>query len=315
MTRMFTGSAGAAEPVRRRVSMVVSAVAVLGLTGLAATTPAQAAVKKAAATAAIRAAHFSPTTPGVDVYLGSFNGKTSAVWVSGVRYGAVSPYRQIKPGLYTVSMRRHGMSTSSAAMLSWTLDARAGHAYTVAGVGAGSNVRGIVIPDDLSTPSNGTGRVRVIQAASRAPALTVQATSGPTIVRGAKFATTTGYATVPAGTWQVAASSDANPSLRASSAIKVAAGQIESVIVLDAKTSGITVRGLLDSASSGATPTGPVPAGGGATATSFTSSNHLVSNHLVTPALLALAASMMISVFTVGRRNRRRPARHAADNG
>jgi uncharacterized protein DUF4397 len=244
-----------------RRSATVVAAATIGLAGtVAITTPAAAGT---AGFAEVRAAHFSPTTPGVDVYLSSFSGGSSTQWLSGVRYGGVSPYRRLAAGLYTIAMRPHGAAKTTKPMLSWTLDAKSGGAYTVAGVGAGSSVRGVVISDNLSTPPKGTGRVRVIQASSRAPIVTVTALSGPVIARRARFATTTGYASVKAGTWRLQVQSDQPPTLKASGSVKVASGAVTSVLLLDGKTAGITVRTLLDAAGTAATPKGAVSTGGG----------------------------------------------------
>ena len=256
--------------------------------------------------AVIRAAHFSPTTPGVDVYLGSFSGKTSKEWLSSLHYGAVSPYQLLTPGLYTVSMRAHGAASTSPPMLSWTLDAKSGQAYTVAGVGAGAAVRGVVIPDELSAPPAGQGRVRVIQAASRAPVATVKAVPGPVIARDAAFATTTAYATVAAGTWHVdAVSGNTSPAQQASSTVQVRAGEVESVLLLDAKTSGITVRTVLDSSGAAAAPKGPVPAGGGGMATVRINTAH--SRDLFALIGVSIAALVVLASGPLLRARRRRP--------
>jgi Domain of unknown function (DUF4397) len=245
-----------------RKTTTVTAAAAIGLAGtIALSAPAQA---RTAGYAEVRAAHFSPTTPGVDVYLSAFSGGTSTQWLSGVRYGGVSPYRRLAAGLYTIAMRPHGAAKSTKPMLSWTLNAKSGGAYTVAGVGAGSSVRGVVISDNLSTPPKGTGRVRVIQASSRAPIVTVRATAGPVIASRARFATTTGYATVKAGTWKLQVQSDgATPPLTATGSVDVTSGGVTSVLLLDSKSSGITVRTLLDAAGTAKTPKGAVSAGGG----------------------------------------------------
>ncbi|MCW2527536.1 MAG: cell wall protein [Pseudonocardiales bacterium] len=244
--------------VRALAAVALGAGATLVLSG-----PAHAADTDAV----VRGAHFSPTTPGVDVYLGPFSGGSSRIWLNSVSYGAVSPYQRLAPGLYTVSMRPAGTAPSTTPVLTWTLNAQAGKAYTVAGVGAGASVRGIVIDDDLTTPPAGQGRVRVIQAASRAPIATVTATNGPVIASNAAFASTTPYATVPAGTWSLSAQSSETASpVSTTSSVSVTAGVSTSLLILDAKTSGIELRTVLDSASSGSTPIGSVPAGGGGTA-------------------------------------------------
>ena len=249
---MFTG-------IRKTATIV--AAATIGLTGAVVfSVPAQA---RTTGYAEVRAAHFSPTTPGVDVYLSSFSGGTSTQWLSGVQYGTVSPYRRLAAGLYTIAMRPHGAAANTKAMLSWTLDAKSGGAYTVAGVGAGMSVRGVVITDDLSAPPAGTGRVRVIQASSRAPIVTVRAVSGPIIANRARFATTTGYADVHAGNWKLSVRSDGSPELSANGSVDVTSGGVSSVLLLDGKSSGIVVRTLLDAAGTGSTPKGGVQTGGG----------------------------------------------------
>lgn len=240
-------------------------IAVLGIGAVIATGALFGATSAGAKTsyAVVRAAHFSPTTPGVDVYLSPFSSSTSKLWLSSVKYGTVSPYQRLTPGLYTVALRLHGKSAGSPPALSWTLRAVGGRAYTVAGVGAGSSVKGVVLRDDLSEPKAGTGRVRVIQAASRAPSVTVTAKNGPVVAKDAAFASTTSYSTVPAGSWLLDASAG---SLNAHGTVHVGSRTVTSVLVLDAKGSGITLRTITDSAGAASLPRGPVNAGGGGTA-------------------------------------------------
>ena len=292
---MFTG-------IRRTVT--TAAVVTIGLAGTVAfVVPAQAGTT---GYAEVRAAHFSPTTPGVDVYLSSFSGGSSTQWLSGVRYGAVSPYRRLAAGLYTIAMRPHGAPMSSKAMLSWTLDAKSGGAYTVAGVGAGSSVRGVVITDDLRTPPNGTGRVRVIQASSRAPIVTVRAESGPVIASHARFATTTGYADVHAGTWKLQVQSDgSSPALTATGSVDVASGEVTSVLLLDGKSAGIIVRTLVDAAGPASTPKGPVAAGAGGLAVGAGITSGLTTEE----SALGLFGTAALMFLAAGGILRRRPVR------
>jgi hypothetical protein len=114
--------------VRARVGTLLTA-ALLVILGTSAA-PAHAASE---ATAYLRAAHFSPETPGVDVYLTSFSGGTTTLWLANVGYGAVSPYRRLTPGVYAVAMRPHGAAASTPPVLKWTLHAEPGAAYTAAG--------------------------------------------------------------------------------------------------------------------------------------------------------------------------------------
>ncbi|MDQ2839385.1 MAG: DUF4397 domain-containing protein [Actinomycetota bacterium] len=273
--------------------------------------PAQAA--SLPADAVVRAAHLSPTTPGVDVYLSPFSGaKRTTAWLSNIGYGKVTGYQALTPGLYTVAMRPTGASPNTPAMLSWTLDARSGAAYTVAGVGAGSSVRGVVIPDSLTAPPAGQGRIRVIQAASRAPVATLSATSGTVIAPRASFASVTNYATLPAGVWNVRAVSTSMPSLSTTSPVDIKSGQITSILLLDAKSSGITLRTLVDSAAAAVAPIDAVPAGAGGTAMVISQSGSTTAR---APGLLTagLLAGVALVLATRGRlRGSAGRARHAA---
>jgi hypothetical protein len=265
--------------------------ALLGATPASAQTP----------DAMVRAAHFSPTTPGVDVYLSPFSGE-GKLWLSAVNYGTVSPYFRLTPGLYTVALRLHGHAATEPPALQWTLDAVGGRAYTVAGVGAGTSVKGVVIHDDLSTPSDGTGRVRVIQAASRAPTLTVTATQGNQVVaKDVAFATTSPYSTVKSGDLSLDATAT-DSSVSTTSTVDVKSATVTSVLVLDAQGSGITIRAIVDSSGTANTPRGPVSAGGGGTAAGMPSLGNDRSVPVGLLAMIAVLASVAcVATFRLSR--------------
>jgi hypothetical protein len=259
--------------------------------GVGASVPAAAAP---AELAVIRAAHFSPDTPGVEVYLQPFSGAALSLIVPNAAYAAVSPNRLVEPGDYLVTMRLHGAAPTTAALLSWTLDAKAGQAYTIAGVGTGNARHGVVLHDELTQPPAGTGRVRVVQAASRAPKAMVVAVNGPTLAANLAFATTTSYTQVPAGTWPLKANSAQDPSLTTSSTVSIASGSVTSVLLLDGKTGGLAIRTVLDAASAPVPPTGAVPAGGGGMAS-------VISGHSDRPrADLTLSLSGLAAMAGVG---------------
>lgn len=216
--------------------------------------------------AIVRGAHFSPDTPGVDVYLTAVAGGSVKLWLSGVGYGDVSPYQRLAPGVYAVSMRPHGAAASTPAALSWTLNARAGQAYTAAAVGMNKQLHGIVLRDELTPPGTGHGLLRVIQAASRAPHAAVGAVGGPVVTRSAAFATSTPYATIPAGTLSLHANSVATPTLATDASVHIASGSVSSVVLLDGQGGGLTIRTVVDAAGASIMPSGAVPAGGGGTA-------------------------------------------------
>lgn len=284
------------RPARGAVLLAVAAgIACLAVPGAASAAPA------AEPTAIVRGAHFSPDTPGVDVYLTAFSGGTSTLWLSSVGYGDVSAYRRLTAGLYAVSMRPHGQPASVPAALTWTLDAHAGSAYTAAAVGLNAQLHGIVLRDELTPPASGSGRVRVIQAASRAAHASLTATNGPVVTADAAFATSTAYATVPAGSWPLVARSDATPALTATSTVTISAGSVNSVVLLDAKGAGLTLRAVTDAAGAAVAPVGAVPAGDGGTATVPARDDRLAYGALAGGVLLAASGVLVM------RRSRRRP--------
>ena len=252
---------------RAKVIRCVSAAAVVivGLIGTPAVSQAGAAAP-AANDAFVRGAHFSPDTAAVDVYLTAFSGGTSTLWLSDVGYGDVSPYRQIAAGAYAVSMRPHGAPASQKPVLSWTLNLKAGSAYTAAAIGMSSQIRGVVLPDTLNPPPSGTGLVRIIQASSRAGHVSVRATGGPVLTSDTAFGSTTSYIAVPSGSWTLKAQSSTNSALSSTVGLAVRSASITSVVLLDARGGGLALRTVLDAAGVSSVPSGSVPAGGGGTA-------------------------------------------------
>jgi hypothetical protein len=216
--------------------------------------------------ALVRAAHFSPDTAGVDVYLTGFSGKTTRLWLSNVGYGDVSDYRRLAPGAYTVALRPHNAPASTPAAFKWVLNVHAGQVYTTAAIGTNHQLHTILLHDTLNPPKQGTGLVRVIQAASRAPHATLTAVNGPTITRDLAFGHATHYVAVPARSWTIEARSTGKPAVAARAKVRVASGTISTIVLLDGKSGGLALRTVLDAAGAGQMPGGGVPAGGGGTA-------------------------------------------------
>jgi hypothetical protein len=115
---------------RAAVAAVLAALLLaLGAPGVAVAAPA------AEPPAYLRLAHLSPDTPTVDVYVDSAADPARSFVVPGVGYGAVSQYQPLPPDSYVISMRAAGAAASSPPVISATVDARSGAAYTVAGTG------------------------------------------------------------------------------------------------------------------------------------------------------------------------------------
>jgi hypothetical protein len=214
----------------------------------------------------VRLAHFSPDTPNVDVYLSSYSRPNWKMVIKGVGYGALSAYQKLDPGLYTVAMRSAGAAASSPPVLSTSVRAVAGGAYTVAGVGPYASLGLTVLRDDLSLPPRNEVRVRVLQASAKAKQVSVKAVNGPTITEKVDFAKNTDYNTVAAGTWNIQVTSLDQPNLTVTMPITLDAGDVYSVLILDAASGGLKVETRTDAASGAVMPTGGVETGLGGTA-------------------------------------------------
>src|SRR5262249_25720294 len=113
----------------RRARLIALAILAFGL--LAGAEP----VSASSGSAWVRLADLSPNTPAVDVYLYSFHNSKALIVVHHVAYGTISGYQKLPAGEYTVAMRAAGAPASSAPVISTTVNAHPGKAYTVAGLG------------------------------------------------------------------------------------------------------------------------------------------------------------------------------------
>jgi Domain of unknown function (DUF4397) len=242
----------------------------------------------------LRLAHLSPNTPAVDVYLYSFGNPSAKIVLKHVTYGTVSGYQAVPTGEYTVAMRGAGASAGSKPVLSTTVNVATGKTYTVAGMGPASGLRLQILKDKLTTP-RGKALVRVIQASLQQHKVTVR-TGSNVLVRNLAFAAVTSYRTVSAGTWNVRA---AGQSSAATESIKLAAGTIHTLVILDSP-GHLTIDNLVDAAGSRVLPAGAVATGFGGTAPAPGSSP--------LPWLVTVAAGLLITVAGVARLRKSRTA-------
>jgi hypothetical protein len=211
----------------------------------------------------VRLAHLSPDTPKVDVWVTSFKGSTFSKVFPAVGYGVVSDYQRLAPGTYTVAMRSPGAARDSEPLLRTNVAVKPGGAYTVAGVGRNSEIALKVLTDDLSRPSPGTARMRVVQASSVAPVVSVRTTAGTTIAADATFPSTTTYAEVPAQPWTLQAQPAKTGVRPATARVDVRSGTIYTALVLDKGKSSIQLVVSADAASSSGRPVGSLATGEG----------------------------------------------------
>ena len=291
----LTGNIG--RPARLAAVLALA----LGLAGFAAPAAFASAAGSASATAPaaarvgwLRLAHLSPNTPAVDVYLYSFGDPSAMVVLKHVTYGTVSGYQSVPVGEYTVAMRLAGAPAGSKPVLSTTVNVAAGQTYTVAGMGPASGLRLQILRDRLTTP-RGKALVRIIQASLQQHKVTVTAGS-KVLAHSLAFASVTSYQTVNPGTWHVRAAGETGS---ASKSIKLAAGTVHTLVILD-DPGHLSIDDLIDAAGSRVLPTGGAATGFGGTAGIPASSP--------IPWLLTLAAGMLVTMAGIARIRRSRNA-------
>lgn len=278
------------HPVRAARLLAVGAMA-LGL--LAAHPLAATASPAGSATGWLRLANLSPGTPTYDIYLYPVGNMRATLVLRGISYGMVSGYQTIPAGGYTVALRMAGRPAGSTPLLSSTISAGAGHAYTIASMGPSAAPRLELLNDMLTTP-RGKALVRIIQASSHQGQVAVTE-GGHVLVRDLAFGGATSYAAVPPGTWKLRAT---GPSMTAASQKSLMAGASYTVVVLDAA-GHLELVCLMDGAGSQADPAGGAAMGFGGTAPRIPSP---------LPWLGGLAAGLLVSAGGALWLRRTRPA-------
>jgi hypothetical protein len=275
-----------------RTAQVAVVALLLALAGLGA--PLAAAAPAAAAPAYLRLAHLSPDTPTVDVYVDSAADASRSFVVPGVSYGAVSDYKPLPADDYVISMRPAGAPASSPAVISATVAARPGAAYTVAGTGRSAELGLSVLNDKLDMPPAGKASVRVINAALSVPSADVGPVNGPAWAQGVKFGTETDYRDCPLGNWNLKVTSGGTDTTLP---LKLADNSTYTVVLID-KGNGLEPQLKRDSTGAGTVPVGGVDTGmGGA----------VPSDPL--PVAVAAVSVLLVGGVLLARSVRRRPGR------
>jgi hypothetical protein len=244
----------------RTIRSAVTAAAAIVLAGglvAAAAAPASAAD---AGTGWVRVGHFSPNTKAVDVKITALAGGAALYSLDDVTYGQVSKYLDMNAGNYVVSMRPATASASSKPMISQSFQVQPGIATTVAAYGSNAHLKTTVFTDNLTAPAAGDARIRLIQASTKHPTVTLTTSTGMLLAKDASTGTATDYASVPAGPWTLDVTGSG---AKAHAPVNLANGTVDTVLVLDNASGGVSLSTIVDSSSVGAQPSGGVQTGGG----------------------------------------------------
>ena len=146
-------------------------------------------------------------------------------------------------------------------VISATVDARSGAAYTVAGTGKSADLGLDVLTDKLDIPPAGKASVRVINAALSVPSADVGPVNGPVWAQDVAFGTETAYVDCPLGRWDLAVSS---PETSTTVPLTLQENSTYTVLLID-KGNGLEPQVTRDSAGAGTVPSGAIETGlGGA---------------------------------------------------
>ena len=248
------------QMTRRRATVLLAFVALL------LSIPVTATASYAASDGWLRLGNLSTTTSPVDVYVYSSGHSSPEFMVPDVAYGAVSGYRSVSAGDYSVKMRTAGSAATSQPVLTASVTVQGSRSYTAAALspkGQGAQLK--ILDDSLNAPS-GKSLVRVIQASTKQSSVKFHCSCAPgapgDIVTHASTGSVSGYASIPPGTWTMSA---IGSSAQASLPVKLVGNTVHTEVVVDGS-SGLEIVNLTDAVGMGQPPTGGAATGFGGTA-------------------------------------------------
>lgn len=196
-------------------------------------------------------------------------------------------------------MRLAGAPDSSPPIVTGTLDAVEGSAYTAAGLGPRAQLAVRVLSDDLTPAGAGQARIRVVQGAEQAGTVAIGWNSARAF-DGVAFGTATDYVTVPAGS----GSFDVRPSTgpAAQVPVRLAPGGVYSVVLVQ-RSGRIEAQVATDASGAGEPPAGGIDTGMGGTAPGGPGTG--------LPGVVALVAAAAVALAGAGVAARRHPARRS----
>ncbi|MGC5171046.1 DUF4397 domain-containing protein [Micromonospora sp. DT81.3] len=208
----------------------------------------------------LRLGHFSPDTVAVDVRVSALSGGTVVLELQDVAYGDISGYQSLPAGTYAIGMIPSGSDDWTQLAVSDSVTVDPSKAATVAAYGPSDDLQVQAFADDLTPPSAGTARVRVIHTSTIVPSVDVQTTTGVVIADDAQSGSAAPYVLVRPGTLELELTGEG---VSDEASVDVAAGTITTLFVLDTADGGLTVMPVIDSASPAVVPDGGVDTGGG----------------------------------------------------
>lgn len=153
-------------------------------------------------TAWVRVVHAASDAPAVDV---TANG---TLLFQGIKFKQFTEYTPVTPGTYTLGINVSGTSTTALTGGPYTISGGTAYTFYAMGTLGAGTLQLMGTGDDVNAPGAARTRIRVVHAASTAPAVDVYATApfapltGAPALASVPFPLASGYLTVPAGAYQ-----------------------------------------------------------------------------------------------------------------
>jgi hypothetical protein len=267
---------------------ITTLLALLWLAALPATAAAQ------DTRAMVRVIHLSAGVPKVDLYV---DGTRT---VAAVPFRTASRYHSLPAGAHTLALRPAGSSAGSAPLASARASITAGAPYSAVLLGASPQLKTVVAKDDFTAPPAGRAKLRIIDAAPQSPPLDIAVADGPMLFRDVRFGEVSPFITVAAGRMAVEVrAAGTSRVLFTQGAAPIPAGMIVTLAGTISAAGQIETLPILDAAGAGNLPRGGIATGAGGTA-----GGQGWSPVWLLPAVALLAAAAVAA----GRRSRRQVA-------
>ncbi len=189
----------------------------------------------------IRVVHASPDAPAVDVLV------DNAQVLTNVAYRGASPFLAVEPGSRNIQVRATGTTTT---VINADLDVATRGDYTVLATGLLAGIQPLVATDDLSDPTAGNVKVRVIHAAPAAAGVDVYVTApgaplATPVLTNVPFRAISAYLEVPAGTYQIRVTPTGTTTVAIDATVTFAAGHVRTIVATDAPGGGAPLGALV----------------------------------------------------------------------
>jgi hypothetical protein len=195
-------------------------------------------------TAQLRVVHASADAPNVDVLV------DGAAALTNVAFKGVSNYLSVPAGARNLKVRAAGTST---VVIDQSATLTAGRSYTVLATGPVASIAPLVLEDDLTSPTAGNVKVRLVHASPSAGNVDIYVTAPDASIADATptlsnvaFRAASPYLEVPAGTYRVRVTPAGSKTVAIDvNDVALAAGQIRTAVALDAPGGGAPLGAIL----------------------------------------------------------------------